>query len=73
MKLLEMFDQQYPEQYQNVAQDNSQPRIGDLRKTKLTLKQLNRLRKISDIRHIEHDERLKRIQKQYGQSPAAEI
>ena len=32
--------QREPEGYQDVAQDNTQPQLGQLRKTKLTLKQL---------------------------------
>jgi len=55
--------------YQDVAQDNSQPRLGDLRKTKLTLKQINRLRQLNDIRQYEFNERLKKIQTQYAPPP----
>lgn len=67
MKLFE-FNQQ--EAYQDVSQDNSQPRIGDLRKTRLTLKQINQLRRLNDIRKIEYDERIKNIKIQY--SPPAQ-
>jgi hypothetical protein len=61
--------QRAPEAYQDIAQDNSQPKFGDLRKTKLTLKQLNKLRKLNDIRQFEFNERLKRIQRQYAVAP----
>ena len=55
-----------PEAYQDVAQDNSQPRLGDLRKTKLTLRQINKLRRLNDVRAYEFKERLKKVQQQYA-------
>lgn len=55
-----------PAAYQDVSQDNSQPRLGQLRKTKLTLTQINRLRRLGDIRRVENAERLERIQRQYA-------
>jgi hypothetical protein len=58
--------QRSPEAYQDVSQDNSQPRLGDLRKTKLTLKQINKLRRLNDVRQFEFKERLKRVQRQYA-------
>jgi hypothetical protein len=57
MNLNEVFDRQ-PEAYQDVAQDNSQPRLGDLRKTKLTLRQINKLRRLNDVRTYEFKEKL---------------
>lgn len=54
------------EAYQDVAQDNTQPRLGDLRKSKLTLRQLNKLRRMNDVRSFEFKEKLKRVQKQYA-------
>jgi hypothetical protein len=62
--------QRSPEAYQEVAQDNSQPRLGDLRKTRLTLRQLNKLRQMNDVRNYEYKEKLKDIRKQYA-PPAA--
>jgi hypothetical protein len=65
MILLELY-QRENSAYQDVAQDNSQPKLGDLRKTKLTLRQINKLRKLNDIRQIEFSERLERVQRQYA-------
>lgn len=65
MNLLEMFDK-VPQAYQDVAQDNSQPRLGDLRKTKLTLQQINKLRRLNDIRQVELDEKIKQVKIQYA-------
>lgn len=58
--------QRDPGAYQDVAQDNTQPRLGDLRKTKLTLRQLNKLRRMNDVRTYEFKEKLKKIQQQYA-------
>jgi hypothetical protein len=69
MILLELY-QRSPEAYQDVAQDNSQPRLGDLRKTKLTLRQINKLRRLNDVRKYEFKERVKKVKQQYA--PVAE-
>lgn len=69
MNLLEMY-RPAVDGYQDVAQDNSQPRLGDLRKTKLTLRQINKLRQLNDIRQYEFKEKLKDIKAQY--SPPAQ-
>ena len=50
-----------PEAYQNVADDNSQPKLGELRKTRLTLRQINKLRMMNDVRSYEYKEKLKLI------------
>lgn len=55
-----------PEAYQDVAQDNSQPGLKNLRKTRLTLKQINKLRQMNDVRSYEYKEKLKDIRKQYA-------
>jgi hypothetical protein len=58
--------------YQDLSQDNSQVEIGDLRKSRLTLRQLNKLRKMNDVRNFEYKENLKKIRKQY-QPPAQQL
>lgn len=65
MILNELYERS-PEAYQDVAQDNTQPRLGDLRKTKLTLRQINKLRKMNDVRAFEFKEKLERVQQQYA-------
>lgn len=71
--ILNEFFKKEPEAYQDLAQDNSQPQLGDLRKSRLTLRQLNKLRKMNDVRTYEYKEKLKLIRQQYGQvaPPAA--
>jgi hypothetical protein len=65
MILLELFQRQAGA-YQELSQDNSQPRLGDLRKTKLTLGQINKLRRFNDVRAVEFRERLEQVQRQYA-------
>lgn len=69
MILNELYERS-PDAYQDVAQDNSLPAIGDLRKTKLTLKQLTKLRKMNDVRTVEYNDKLKLVKLQYSPPPA---
>lgn len=64
--ILQEFFNKEPEAYQDVAQDNSQPQLGDLRKTHLTLRQLNKLRRMNDVRAVEYKEKLKLVRQQYA-------
>jgi hypothetical protein len=65
MILTELY-QRVPAQYQDLAQDNSQPKLGDLRKTKLTLRQINKLRRMNDVRAYEFKEKLKKVKVMYA-------
>jgi len=69
--ILNEFYKKEPEAYQDLEQDNSQVQIGDLRKTHLTLRQLNKLRKMNDVRMVEYKEKLKLVRQQYAPAPAA--
>jgi len=64
--ILQEFFNKEPKAYQDVKQDNSQPQLGDLRKTHLTLRQLNKLRMMNDIRQVEYKEKLKLVRQQYA-------
>jgi hypothetical protein len=68
--LLNEFFHKDPEAFQDLSQDNSQPQQSDLRKTRLTLRQLNKLRKMNDVRTYEFKEKLKLVRKQYAPPPA---
>ena len=70
MILNEMYERS-PEGYQDLSQDNSQPQLDNLRKTRLTLRQLNKLRQMQDVRSFEYKEKLKSVKKQYAPPPAA--
>jgi hypothetical protein len=68
MKLLEMFDP--PVQgMQDVNSDNSKPVYRTSRKTKLTLKQIRKLRRMLDVRQYERKLYLQKVKKQYGAKP----
>lgn len=70
MFLSEMFNE-YKKGYQTLSKDKSQNKIEDLRKTKLTLAQINQLRKMNDQRTLEYKENLEKVKLMYGQPAAA--
>ena len=67
--ILQEFWSKEPEAYQDLSQDNSQIQLKDLRKTRLTLRQLNKLRKMNDVRAFEYKEKLKLVRQQYAPPP----
>ena len=70
MNILEIFEPT-PPSYATEKDDNSAEKLSDLRKTKLTIKQLNRLRIMNDVRKLEHEQKLDSVRNQY-KAPAAE-
>lgn len=56
--------------YNSVSDDQTPMKLSDLRKTRLTLADLNRLRMANDVRKVEHETKLDTISKQY-KPPAA--
>jgi hypothetical protein len=69
MNLFEMFSVM-PDGYQTPAEDHSVAKKSDTRKTRLTLRQINKLRIMNDIRRIEHEKDIEKAVKQYGAQPA---
>ena len=69
MKLFEMFDAPI-QGYQDIADDNSKPKLKESRKTKLTLKQIRKLRKMLDVRNYEKQTYMKKVHEQYGAAAA---
>lgn len=69
--ILNEFWNKDPQAYQDLDKDNSQVQLGDLRKTHLTLRQLNKLRRMNDVRMVEYKEKLKLVRQQYAPAPAA--
>jgi hypothetical protein len=51
--------------YQREEDDNTPMKLSDMRKTKLTLLQLNRLRTMNDVRSFEQSKKKEDIQQQY--------
>lgn len=70
MNILEIF-KPAPAGYSTEKEDHTALKLSDLRKTKLTLKQLNRLRIMNDIRKLEHEKKIDTVQQQY-KAPAVE-
>jgi len=68
--ILHEFWHKDPEAYQDLSKDNSQTELGDMRKTHLTLRQLNKLRRMNDVRTVEYKEKLKLVRQQYAPAPA---
>jgi len=68
MKLFEFYNAS-EDGYQEQKDDNSVPELGELRKTKLTLKQISKLRQMYDLRNYEKKQDLKRIQAQFAPPP----
>jgi hypothetical protein len=68
MFLAEIY-QRSPEAYQDLSQDNSQTDLQSLRKTRLTLRQINKLRQMNDIRQLEYKEKLDLVRRQYAPAP----
>ena len=59
-----------PDGYRDEKEDNSVQKLSDVRKTRLSLAQINRLRTMNDVRKYEHEKKLETIAKQY--KPAEE-
>jgi hypothetical protein len=68
MNLFEFFTakKDFPEPYQNIDQDESQLKLSDTRKTRLTLRQIHQLRRMNDVREIEKKNEVDRLKKIYG-------
>jgi hypothetical protein len=56
--------------YQTEKDDHTPLKLSDLRKTRLTLADINRIRMANDVRKVEHENKLENISKQY-KPPAA--
>lgn len=52
--------------FRSPDEDNSVAKKSDTRKTRLTLKHLNKMRKMDDQRTVEQNEKILKIQAQYA-------
>ena len=65
-------DVEFLKEYYDAEDDNYNNRqADDVRKSRLTLKHLNRLRKQREVHNIEHASRMERIKKIYAKPPSA--
>jgi hypothetical protein len=69
MILTELFDPPVSG-FQDVNDDNSKPVWRTSRKTKLTLKQMRKLRRMLDVRNYEKKQYLSKVRAQYGAKAA---
>jgi hypothetical protein len=53
----------------NSGNDDAVPKLSSVRKSRLTLAQINKLRMMNDVRKFEEKERIKKIKDQYGSPP----
>ena len=70
MIVTELFEPPKPG-YNSDSEDNTTMKLSDLRKTRLTLGDLNRLRMANDVRKVEHENKLEQVSKQYKPLAAA--
>jgi len=64
---------QPPSEYESPEDDNTILKgLKDMRKTRLTLAQLNKIRVMNDLRTYEKEKDLERVQAQYGATPEQE-
>lgn len=54
-----------PTGYATEEDDQSTLKLSDMRKTRLTLGQLNKLRMMNDVKTIEHEQKIKKLSSQY--------
>lgn len=71
MQLYEMFNSEKTG-YETQKDDNTALTLKDMRKTKLTLSQINRLRQMKDIRELEKAKKVETLAAQYGAGAGAE-
>jgi hypothetical protein len=69
MLITELFTKDYGRRTEK--DDNTAMKLSDLRKSRLSLAQLNRLRIMNDVRALEHEQHLKKVHKQFGAAAAA--
>lgn len=69
MMLFEFYEA--PSGFQDLSDDNSRPKWGEGRHTKLTFGEINKLRRMSEIKNFERANNLKKIRAQYKPAPAA--
>jgi len=65
MFITEFFDN-VPDDYKSEDEDNSVPTLSDVRKTRLTLAQINKIRVMDDLRKYEREQEIVLVQNQYG-------
>jgi len=65
MLLMEFYNS-VPTNFQDIENDNSQPRWLETRKTRLTLAAINKIRRMNEVQAYERAKNLKKIRQQYS-------
>lgn len=65
----EKFPNDMGDSVHDSGSDKSVPTLSSIRKSRLTLAQINKLRMMNDVRKFEEKERIKKIKDQYGSPP----
>lgn len=71
MNIFEIFETT-PAGYGSEEDDHTSLKMSDLRKTRLTLGQLNKLRIMNDVKKLEHEQKLIKVKNQYKSAASAE-
>lgn len=72
MLILDLFED-IPPGYRTEKDDNSSKRMGEVRKSRLTLSQIKRLRMMNDLRKFEEQKKIESLSKQYKPAGQAEM
>jgi len=70
MYISELFEPT-PGGYRSEKDDNSIAKLSDVRKTRLSLEQINKLRMMNDVRKFEKEKKIQSISNQYKPPEAA--
>ena len=58
--------------YYDPEEDNSAIKMSDTRKSRLTLRHINKLRTMNELRAVEMNQKLEKVRAQYGAKPESE-
>lgn len=72
MRVLDLFETDLPG-FRTENDDESVQKMGDIRKTRLTLAQIKRLRMMNDVKKFENQKKVQEISKQYKPAAAAGV
>lgn len=72
MRVLDLFETDLPG-FRTENDDESVQKMGDIRKTRLTLAQIKRLRIMNDVKKFENQKKVQEISKQYKPAAAAGV
>ena len=66
MLLVEFSSISIPSKTRSDGDDQSVPKLSDVRKTKLTLNQIKKMRMMYEVKRYEQAQKIEKLKKQYG-------